>query len=156
LPKDKTIILSSGDVLKVNGLGVKLEVSSPSQKKGPPPLSSPTRGGRTGGRLVLKAEYDNFSMLFVGNLNDLSLLNESMPSVTFLKPSYYQYVNWDRVLNSVKSKYMIISERWGIPKWLNELADKHNTKIYNLRTDGALTITVREGKISFIPKFDEL
>jgi len=74
-----------------------------------------------------------------------------MPSVTILKPSYYKYANWDRVLSSVKVENMIISERWGVPNWLKGLADKYNTKIYNLRTDGALTITVRDGNVKLSP-----
>lgn len=143
LAEDKTIPLSSGEVIKVDGLGVKLEVASARDKR------------RYPNSLELKVANDNFSMLFTGNLNDLSLLNESMPSVTILKPSYYKYTNWDRVLSLVKYKYIVISERWGIPNWLRELVDKYKTKIYNIRTDGALTITVNNGRIRLKPELKE-
>jgi competence protein ComEC len=139
LPEDKIMALSSGEVTKVEGLGVKLEVASALDIR------------RYTNSLESKVEYNNFSMLFAGNLNDLSTLDESLPELTVLKPSYYKYANWDRILNSVKPKNVIISDRWGIPKWLKGLADKYNTKIYNLRTDGALTITVRDGNVKLSP-----
>lgn len=143
LPEDKTIGLNWGEVLKINGLGVKFEVVTPKNKR------------RFPKSLGIKAEYDNFSLLFAGNLNDLSTPVESLPKITILKPSYYKYANWDRVLSSVKSKTVIISERWGIPKWLKGIADKYNTKVYNLRTDGAITITVTNGKVKLKPELKE-
>jgi competence protein ComEC len=144
LAEDKTIALSSDEVIKVDGLGVNLEVASALVKR------------RYPNSMELKVVNNNFSMLFAGSLNDLSAPVESLPEITILKPSYYKHTNWDKVLSSIKSEYVIILDRWGIPKWLKGLTDKYNTKIYNLRTDGALTITVRDGKISFIPKLDEL
>jgi competence protein ComEC len=143
LPEDKTIKLSFSEIIKINGLGVNLTVTTPQDKRHFPKS------------LEIKCEYDNFSMLFAGNLNDLSTPVESIPEITVLKPSYYKYTNWDRVLSSVKAKYTIISERWGVPKWLKGLADNYNTKIYNLRTDGALTITVDNGKVKLKQELKE-
>lgn len=133
LPKDQTISLNTDCVLKIDGLGVKLEINSLGKRHHPNPL-------------LIKMEYGNFAIRFAGSLNDSLLPNESL---TVLKPSYDKYADWDRILSSVRTKKLIIAERLSIPKHLKAMALKYHTELYNLRTDGALTITVSDKKIKF-------
>lgn len=143
LSKDRIMVMNPREILKVNGLGINIEVASPNNKS------------QFSKFLELKAQYDDFSILFTGSLNELSTMGESLSETTVLKPSYYKHTNWDKVLSSGKYKYMIISDRWGIPKWLKGLTDKYDIKIYNLRTDGALMITVTNGKVRLKPELKE-
>jgi competence protein ComEC len=142
-PEDKTISMNPGEAVNINGLGIPFEVTMASGKR------------HYSNSLAVKTEYENCSMLFAGNQNDLLFMKESISSVRVLKPSYYKYANWDRILNSVKVENMVISERWGVPKRLKELANKYDTKIYNTRTDGALTIIVNHGKVRLKPELEE-
>jgi len=156
LTKDKTIALNSGEILKVNKLAepalpryriqpVKFEIISAANKRQEP------------NTLALRIEYNNFSMFFIDNLNDLSAMPAfdentvySTDRLTVLKFSRLLSVrdkNWERILEIVRPKYIVISERWGTPLRLKELADKYDIKIYNLITEGGLTIAVTNGKV---------
>ncbi|MEO0084000.1 MAG: ComEC/Rec2 family competence protein [candidate division WOR-3 bacterium] len=100
--------------------------------------------------IVLKIAYKNTTFLFTGDLSDIELINDLPIKADILKSPHHgsEKANNFLLFNLVQPQYLIITGKKDISQEVLDLVASKNIKLYNIRQDGALTITVTNKKLS--------